>query len=234
MKEPAREPPVESSPRPSGVRTACWHERPGAIGHSVWIHDELDSSMNRLRALALDREPEGTAVLALAQTAGRGRRGRPWVSSPGLGLYLSVLLRPSWPVSSVSRLGILAAVAGAQTLEKMGVGQVEIEWPNDLVAEDAKLGGVLVEPRLGTRSIDFAVIGIGLNLLQEDEDWPPELRGRVRSLRMMGLETTPEQAGITFVRVLETLYRPTERGEWQSLWESWQAYGGSDCLPTIV
>lgn len=219
---------------PPATCTCCSWNSPGLLGHQVFRYPSVASTMETLRQLAEEGAPEGTAVVADAQEQGRGRLGRVWVSTPGAGLYLSVLLRPAWPVSSVRWLGILTAVAGAQTLQVLGLPSIEIEWPNDLVHGSKKLGGVLIEPRIGGHAIDFAILGIGLNLSQSDADWPPEIAVRATSLKLLGYTATVEEAGRTFLGTLNNLYTPLQRGSWQGLWDAWLAYGGTDCLPTVV
>ena len=106
------------------------------------------------------------AVQALTQTAGRGSRGRAWTSPPG-NLYLSVLLRPTTPPREAGMWALLAGVAAAEALEEF---HVALKWPNDILHDGAKLGGILVESSLNAAgALDFLVIGIGLNLAHAPE-----------------------------------------------------------------
>lgn len=142
------------------------------------------SSTNDLARAWLDADgPDGLAVLAEEQTAGRGRRGRPWSSPPGLGLYLSVGLRPDLPGEATHWLTFLGSVAAAEALRAQGLG-VEIRWPNDLDAGGRKLGGVLAETRLEGGRVTSAVLGIGLNLRQGPADFPPDWSGEATSFLM--------------------------------------------------
>ena len=121
----------------------------------------IGSTMDRLHELAEQGAPAGTAVLAEAQTGGRGSRGRAWHSPPG-GLWLSVLYRPPAPdgVELLSlRLGLLVAAA----LETLAAGlPVMVKWPNDLMLHDRKLGGMLCEARWQGESLAWVVAGLGL------------------------------------------------------------------------
>jgi len=123
----------------------------------------IGSTMDRLHELAEQGAPAGTAVVAEAQTGGRGSRGRPWHSPPG-GLWLSVLYRPpaSGGMELLSlRLGLLAAAA----LEAPAPGiRVMLKWPNDLMLHDRKLGGILCEARWQGESPGWIVAGVGLNV----------------------------------------------------------------------
>lgn len=122
--------------------------------------DETASTNDDARELALAGAPHGTAVLARAQTRGRGRAGRSFASPPG-GLYLSVVLRPRAPPHRWALLPLVAGARVAATLGALG-HDARVKWPNDILLGDKKLGGILVESRLGAQP--FAVVGVGLNL----------------------------------------------------------------------
>src|SRR5262249_22811220 len=112
------------------------------LGHRLEYHPVIDSTNDRARALAADGEPEGSIVLAGEQTRGRGRSDRSWHSAGGRGLYLAVILRPEAPAAGAPLLGLMAAVAVAEALDRFGPGRVRIQWPNDLVASRGEVGGV--------------------------------------------------------------------------------------------
>lgn len=122
----------------------------------VQVIGEIDSTNAALmRRAALDATP--AALLAEAQTAGRGRRGKAWQSPPGANLYLSL----AWPIRDAAGLSLAVGVACAEALR---LPQVRVKWPNDLMVGDCKLGGVLIELAGG-----IAVIGIGLNVHMPDD-----------------------------------------------------------------
>lgn len=159
------------------------------MGCRVEYHESLASTNDRARELADAGEPEGAAVLAGEQTHGRGREGRPWHSAPGLGVYLSVVLRPSVPGERVPLVTLMAALGAATGLRQASGVDVRIKWPNDLVVEAAgdtrrKLGGILTEGRAGNDGVRDVVVGIGVNVNHAPEDFPEDLRGRAGSLRM--------------------------------------------------
>lgn len=129
---------------------------------------ETASTNDDARALAAAGAPHGTAVLAKRQTQGRGRAGRSFASPAG-GLYLSILLRPTAPPHHWPLLPLLSGAATASALRETGF-PVEIKWPNDLIVCGRKLGGILVESRLGADP--FAITGIGLNLHAPPPDVP--------------------------------------------------------------
>lgn len=124
------------------------------------VHESLPSTATALRDLAEAGAPEGTAILARHQTAGRGTHGRAWQSPPG-NLHLSVLLRPDAPLAEAPRHALLAAVA----LHDAAGGRTRLKWPNDLLLDGAKAAGILAEaaPDAGGR-IAWLGLGFGVNL----------------------------------------------------------------------
>jgi BirA family biotin operon repressor/biotin-[acetyl-CoA-carboxylase] ligase len=122
----------------------------------------IASTMDALHQLAQDGAPAGTAVVAEAQTAGRGSRGRRWASLPG-GLWLSVLARPA--TTGLELLSLRAGLTVAELLGRLGAGErIGLKWPNDLMLDDRKMGGILCEARWQGASLAWVVIGLGLNV----------------------------------------------------------------------
>ncbi|MDX2031216.1 MAG: biotin--[acetyl-CoA-carboxylase] ligase [Blastocatellia bacterium] len=138
----------------------------------------LGSTNDQLKSMG--EAPEFTCVVAASQTAGRGRRDRAWHSSPGDGLYLSVLLRPT-PAAAphIPLLSLLSAVAVAETLIGLDVGGVDIKWPNDVLVKGRKISGILVEGASGANSLRV-ILGIGVNL--NHPSFPPEIAQIATSL----------------------------------------------------
>ncbi|HKT61238.1 MAG TPA: biotin--[acetyl-CoA-carboxylase] ligase [Gemmatimonadales bacterium] len=127
----------------------------------------VTSTMDALHALAEGGAAAGTAVVAQSQTAGRGSRGRSWTSPPG-GLWLSVLSRPA--AAGLELVSLRAGLAVAEALARLGAGdRIRIKWPNDLMLDDRKAGGILCEARWQGASLAWIVIGLGLNV----ENRPP-------------------------------------------------------------
>ena len=151
---------------------------------------ETDSTNDCLKKLAADGAPHGTVVLSDHQTVGHGRRGRSFLSPPGVGLYLSILLRPSCPPTRLMHLTCAAGVAMCDAVEKSVGFRPGIKWTNDLVFEKRKLGGILTELRLNPQGlVDYAIVGIGINCCQSPQDFPPEIREIAGSLSMAAGQT---------------------------------------------
>lgn len=116
--------------------------------------------------------PHGTGLAARAQTAGRGRRGHKWDSTAG-NLLLSIVLRPRVDPAKYSGLAAVSGLAVLEALEKQGLAnEIDLKWPNDLVARGRKLGGILVEAARDNEGKPFAVCGIGVNLNYTPQDVP--------------------------------------------------------------
>jgi BirA family biotin operon repressor/biotin-[acetyl-CoA-carboxylase] ligase len=194
-----------------------------ALGQPLIELEEATSTNDVLREMAGQGAAEGTAVVARRQTRGRGRQYRPWHSPPGLGLYLSVLLRPPWPASESGVLALLAGIAVATALQQLGVPDLKLKWPNDVLAGGKKISGVLIEPALQGDHIAYAVIGIGINVRHGAEDFPPELRGTATSCALMGLDCSLGQARAAVLAALDAAYRRALRDGPASLYAAWTA-----------
>mgnify|MGYP002622096733 CR=1 FL=1 len=135
-------------------------------GWRLVIHDELASTSDQLIRLAEAGEPEGLAILARRQGAGRGRSGRAWQSPPG-NLYLSALLRPSGPAREAAQWGLLAGLALIEAAREIDPepAALRLKWPNDLLRHGAKCAGILAESMLAPDGgLAWLVLGFGVNL----------------------------------------------------------------------
>lgn len=178
---------------------------------------ETDSTNTQLKRLAREGAPQGTALVSGHQTVGRGRKGRSFFSPEGVGIYLSILLRPRCEAAEIMHLTCAAGVAMCDAMEGIAGQRPGIKWTNDLVCGKRKLGGILTE--LGFTSqgeLDYAIIGIGINCCQQKEDFPPEIRDMAGSLAMMsGQEVNRAQVAAAMLEALfqmnETLLTGKER-----------------------
>ena len=190
---------------------------------------ETASTNDVAREWALTGAPDGALVVAARQTRGRGRRERTWDSPAGTGLYASFVLRPDWPADQAPNLAIVAGMAAFRALEKAGVRDLRMKWPNDVLANGRKICGVLVEPRLGAERIEFAVAGIGINVGQGADDFPPDLRQPATSCRL-------ENAPISVDGMLELLVQSLHdagRAPFGALRAAWVAAGAKEEEPEL-
>jgi BirA family biotin operon repressor/biotin-[acetyl-CoA-carboxylase] ligase len=152
--------------------------------------DRIDSTSDEAKRCAGDGAEEGTLIWALEQSAGRGRRGRAWLSPRG-NLYCSLVLRPRSAAAEAAQLGFAAALAVAEACARFLPGDADIrcKWPNDVLLGGAKVAGILLESRADAeRGLDWLVLGIGINLAVHPEgtDYP------ATSLAAAGATVTPE------------------------------------------
>lgn len=152
------------------------------LGRPIVFEKEVDSTNRVARDLAIAGAAEGTIVVAESQTAGRGRKGRGWFSPPGVGIYLSVVLRPVFQPAEASKTTLLAGVALAEGLIPVIPSRVTIKWPNDVLAGGKKIAGILVEAATEIDAIDYMIIGVGLNVNTPSGRFPAELRDRATSV----------------------------------------------------
>lgn len=144
----------------------------------LYIYDTLDSTNNRAKQLALENASHGTTVIAMQQTAGKGRLGRSFFS-PREGIYLSIIIKPTFDLSKSVLVTAAASVAVAQAIESVCGRQAQIKWVNDVYLDGKKICGILTEgiTDFETGHIESLVIGIGVNT--SVKDFPDELRDTV-------------------------------------------------------
>lgn len=144
--------------------------------------EEIDSTNRRAKELAFQGAPEGTIVIAEAQTQGRGRRGRHWFSPDRQGIYCSILLRPRIFPAEISGITLMTAVVVAELLRDEAKIPAVIKWPNDILAGGRKIAGILTEVSAEMDQVDFAVIGLGLNVNIPKGGFPVPLRRKATSI----------------------------------------------------
>ncbi|MGV8080615.1 MAG: biotin--[acetyl-CoA-carboxylase] ligase [Syntrophales bacterium] len=158
---------------------------------------ETGSTNSRARELAAGGAPEGTLVVAEGQTGGRGRRERTWFSPPFLGIYASLVLRPSIPPGEAPRMALLAAVAVADALRSETGLPVTIKWPNDILTGGRKIAGILMELATDMGAVDYLVIGVGINVNVPAGTFPREIRTLATSVL---IETGKECSRVRLLR----------------------------------
>jgi len=189
--------------------------RPGGLWREIEVVQSTGSTNADLLARALHGEPEGAVLAAEEQRAGRGRMGRTWTSPPRAALTFSVLLKPAVPPARRGWLPLLAGVAVAAAVTEVTGVDTKLKWPNDLLAGDAKLAGILAEA-----AGDVVVVGIGLNVSTEPAEFPSPRPGALpaTSLRAAGAATL-DRADL-LLAILEGFER------WYRAWQ--QADGDPD------
>jgi BirA family transcriptional regulator, biotin operon repressor / biotin---[acetyl-CoA-carboxylase] ligase len=129
----------------------------------VELLESTTSTLDVAHRLAAEGAPAGTLVIANEQTAGRGRGGKSWQSSPGAGLWLTLIERPT-DSSGLGVLSLRAGLAAAEALDRFAPEPIRLKWPNDLYIDQEKLGGILVEARWREQAVEWVAIGVGVNV----------------------------------------------------------------------
>lgn len=182
---------------PPSWRSLARDDTARGVNWRLSIHESLASTSTLLTELAEKGEPEGLAILARRQTAGRGTQGRVWESRTG-NLHLSVLLRPAMPMRAVSQAAFVAALA----MQQAAGPATRVKWPNDLMLDGAKVGGVLTETASDAQgNLAWLVFGIGINLA-----YAPEVPGR--AVAALG----PEPVEVFARRLLDAV------AHWHGVW----------------
>ena len=148
-------------------------------GKTVHFARETDSTNLWIKRLAKEGAPEGTLALAEFQSAGRGRLGRSWEVPEGTSVMMSILLRPKFEPQYAPMLTLVMGMAVAKAVKKLGF-DVSIKWPNDVVVSHKKICGILTEMGVRDGKIDYAVIGVGINV--NIREFPYEMADKATSL----------------------------------------------------
>ena len=153
---------------------------------NIETHDELTSTNTYLNALAHQGNTQVQVVLADFQSQGKGRLGRSFLTLPGKGVYLSYLFKPQTKPQDTAMVTAWVAVAVYRVLKRLYQIDLEIKWVNDLIFQDKKIGGILTEMAVESESglIQHIIIGVGLNIGQEEQDFPDDLKEKAGSLFM--------------------------------------------------
>jgi BirA family transcriptional regulator, biotin operon repressor / biotin---[acetyl-CoA-carboxylase] ligase len=189
----------------------------------VHYFETLDSTNDLAKALAAQGAPEGTVVVAEAQTGGRGRLGREWDSPPGVGLYVSLVLRPMLPPMELPQITLTTAVAVVRAVCRVAGLAPGIKWPNDLLLNGKKLGGILTEMETESDRIRHVVVGLGLNV--NNPGFPFDLAATATSLALAAGRMFPRVHLLqAWLEEFEALYgRFLNRG-FAEILEEWKGF----------
>jgi len=200
----------------AGLKTA-W------VGRTFYYYEQVGSTNQVAKELAEKGAPEGTAIVAEEQTGGRGRLGRGWLSPAGKGIWLSLILRPRVAPWQIPQLSLLAAVGVVSAIEESTGLKVGIKWPNDILSSGKKLCGILTEMRAEVEIIQYVILGIGLNVNLDIEDFPEDLRPLSTSLKIeLGKEVPRLPLLKSLLYHLEKGYEVWEKEGFSSIRESWK------------
>jgi len=203
------------------IREALAACETGPFGARLEVYPQIGSTSDAARRLAGQGAPEGTIVLADEQTAGRGRMGRRWFAPPGSSLMFTTVFRPALPPDRLYRLVMACGLAAAEGCESTAAVHVEVKWPNDLQIGGKKLAGILPESSLLGERVEWAILGIGINVSQ-DFSTDPELSQTAISLREAAPSTQPIDRAVLLGRILERLNGWYGRLDDAALLDAWR------------
>ncbi|WP_312575745.1 biotin--[acetyl-CoA-carboxylase] ligase, partial [Clostridium sp.] len=153
------------------------------IGRNILHYNTIDSTNKAAKSLAIEGIEEGTVIVSEEQTSGRGRLGRSWVSPKSSGIWMSIILKPNISPMMASRVTLIGAAAVHKALEEINI-DAKIKWPNDIVLNNKKLCGILTEMSGEMDKLNYIVMGIGLNVNLDEEDFSDELKNMATSLKI--------------------------------------------------
>ncbi|TCI37261.1 biotin--[acetyl-CoA-carboxylase] ligase [Exiguobacterium sp. SH4S7] len=178
--------------------------RHGRFGQHVYAYDQVDTTQRIAHELAQKGALEGTLVISEEQTAGRGQLGRSWHNPSHVNIAASIILRPELPIREASKLTLMAASAFARSLRQQGV-PAYIKWPNDLLVNGKKIGGILTEMQTEGDRIQAVILGFGLNV--NTESIPTDLVHRATSIKLeTGVALRRSEVLADLLAELETEY----------------------------
>jgi len=188
----------------------------------IHIFNETDSTNIQAFRIAEGGAAEGSIIIAESQTGGKGRLGRKWISPSGKNLYLSMIIRPQIPVINAPRLTIVTAAALSETLDSIGVSAHKIKWPNDMLFDGKKLSGILAEMKGDGSTINFIIIGVGVNINSTADNYPDEIKDSVISLKeITGSEVDRIKFLNSFLLHFEKNYLDFLQGRFPEIIDKW-------------
>ena len=214
-----------ASPDSISVASIRQHLQTKTYGQAIHYLESCPSTQIVAHEEAQNDALNGTIVIADEQTAGRGRLSRPWSSVAGKGIWMSVITRPSLTPQQAPQLTLVAAVSIVRAIEEVTEVVPTIKWPNDILVNGRKLTGILTELQADPDRVKAIILGIGLNVNQELEDFPEEIRSIATSLRIEeGRVVNRAQLVAGILKYLElyvTMYVDKGFAPIKLLWESY-------------
>ena len=194
------------------------------IGRDIQVFEQTTSTNDVAEKLARDGVREGVVVFAEAQTKGRGRLGRPWMSPTRKGLWFSVLLRPDLQPQEATQLTVISATALRRAIRTITGLAAEIKWPNDLLLGGKKTAGILTELSAELDRVRHVIIGIGVDVNLDAAGYPPELRKLATSLKLAGgAEISRAELAVEILRELDSDYARMRAGDFSDIADEWEA-----------
>ena len=198
------------------------------LGRTIYYYDAVESTNLLAIELAQQGTPEGTVVLADKQLSGRGRGTRSWHSPAGVGIYCSVVLRPTTSPAKAQLITLMAGVSIVKAIALRTGLSPRVKWPNDILINDKKVAGILLESMISGAQIGHSVLGFGVNVNNGPADLPENLRMKVSSL-LMELKKPVDRSTllIEIFSELERLYHIFQHEDFPIILEQWRRYSST-------
>ncbi len=197
------------------------HLKNQIIGRGIYCFRQIGSTNEHLRRLCRNGEEEGAVVIADRQTQGRGRHQRNWHSPPGLGLWFSVLLRPTTFLNRLGLISLLSGLAIAEAIAEQTGLSPKLKWPNDVLLNSKKVCGILAESEIKNGSADIS-LGVGINVNHRKKDFPESIQQLATSLYLeTGAPIDRLHLLVKALQKLEKFYRLFLNGEHEKIRRNW-------------
>lgn len=197
------------------------------LGKDIICLDEVGSTNDYAKSLAISGAKDGTLIIADQQNKGRGRMGRIWSSAKGKGIWMTLLLRPSIEPQKAQIITLAASVAVVQALQPLLGERVKVKWPNDVLVDGKKICGILTEMSCELENINYIVLGIGINVNQVVNDFPEEIRETATSINAIlnNLEDIDRLSIIAdILKAFEELYLLILEGKTDKVISNWRLF----------
>jgi len=195
------------------------------IGRDIRVFQATTSTNDVVEKLARDGVKEGVVVFAESQTKGRGRLGRKWISPAGKGLWFSILLRPELRPQEATQLTVAAATALWRAIHAETGMSAEIKWPNDILLRGKKVAGILTEMSAELDRVKYLILGVGVDVNQSANEFPPDVRKMATSLRTeLGRPILRAELATAILRELDQDYARVCAGHFAEVADEWEAH----------
>jgi BirA family biotin operon repressor/biotin-[acetyl-CoA-carboxylase] ligase len=195
------------------------------IGRDIRVFEQTTSTNDVIEKLARDGAKEGAVVFAESQTQGRGRLGRTWTSPARKGLWFSMLLRPALSPQAATQLTVASAVALRNAIEAQTGLKPEIKWPNDILISGKKVSGILTELSAELDRIKYVVVGVGVDVNLNTDDFPSEIANQATSLKIESGKTVVRvELAAAILRALDHEYGRVLSGEFENIADEWEKH----------
>jgi BirA family biotin operon repressor/biotin-[acetyl-CoA-carboxylase] ligase len=194
------------------------------VGRDIQVFEQTTSTNDVIEKLARDGVKEGVVVFAESQTRGRGRLGRKWISPAHKGLWFSILLRPDLRPQETTQLTVASATALRRAIESETNLKLEIKWPNDILIRGKKVAGILTELSAEVDRVKHIIIGIGIDVNLDANEFPAELKRTATSLKIESGETVSRaELAVAILRELDFDYARIGGGKFHAVADEWES-----------